>query len=166
MVNLINMNSISNLDIIITIVSVIVLYLIITFIEYKAERKAEVIGNKKYGPFWKEIEEMLENKDFETYKKMSVKYQPGENKLVVSELGGESVDVKKFDVYGSIVFFAISDFGKLYFFQFPRSHNKEVPYSELCQQVMQVPEISSHYPKVNVILRYWRREELNQIYND
>ena len=160
------MNSISNLDIIITIVSVIVLYLIITFIEYKAERKAEVIGNKKYGPFWKEIEEMLENKDFETYKKMSVKYQPGENKLVVSELGGESVDVKKFDVYGSIVFFAISDFGKLYFFQFPRSHNKEVPYSELCQQVMQVPEISSHYPKVNVILRYWRREELNQIYND
>lgn len=166
MVNLINMNSISNLDIIITVVSVIVLYLIITFIEYKAEKKAEVVGNKKYGPFWKEIEEMLENKDFETYKKMSIKYQPGENKLELTELGGEIVDVKKFDIYGSIVFFAISDFGKLYFFQSPRSYDREVPYSELCQQVMQVPEISSHYPKVNVILRYWRREELNQIYND
>lgn len=166
MVNLINMNSISNLDIIIIIVSVIVLYLIKTFIEYKAEKKAEVIGNKKYGPFWKEIEEMLENKDFDTYKKMSIKYFPRANKLIVLELGGELVDVKKFAIYGSIVFFAISDFRKLYFFQFPRSYNKEVPYSELCQQVMQVQEISSHYPKVNVILRYWRREELNQIYND
>ena len=166
MVNLINMNSISNLDILIIIVSVFVLYLIVAFIEYKEERKAEVVGNNKYGPFWKEIEEMLENKDFDTYKKMSVKYFPRANKLIVLELGGESVDVKKFDIYGSIVFFAISDFGKLYFFQFPRSYDKEVPYSELCQQVMQVPEISRHYPKVNVILRYWRREELNQIYND